>query len=392
MDNKYVLENSYQVNKESAQRYVNQNNLPEAKAALQKALKACIGLIECSVGSDKARYKANAQSIASLLEKINEKLASAEKTKSPVQSKPTTQNKSKSRKDGENDGEQEPPALTVAEALDQLNSLEGLGRVKDDVKKLVERLTVFKQRKEMGLPVPPISYHMVFLGNPGTGKTTVARIMASIYRALGVLSKGQLVETSRKDLVAEYIGQTAPKTQQKIDEALGGVLFVDEAYMLNGGSKNDFGQEAIDTILKAMEDNREDFVVIVAGYDDLMKSFIDSNPGLSSRFNNNIKFADYTGEEMFNIFNIYCKKSAYVLSPECDKMLREYLNGIYAKHDRAFGNARGVRNVFEEVVKAQAHRVWELGGKCSKQTLTEILPEDIRDGIKSYEMNKLDKK
>ena len=241
--------------------------------------------------------------------------------------------------------------------LAELDALVGLTEVKKDVRSMMNLIRVRKLRVEAGLPVPPMSMHLVFMGNPGTGKTTVARLVGSLYAAIGALSKGQLVEVDRSGLVAGYVGQTALKTQQVIESALGGVLFVDEAYSLSEGGENDFGREAIDTLLKAMEDHRDDLVVIVAGYTGPMEGFIDSNPGLQSRFNKYIYFPDYTGEELLAIFNGQVERAGYCLSDEAAEYAKGYFDALYAERDENFGNGRDVRNRFEDMVVRHANRV-----------------------------------
>jgi len=256
---------------------------------------------------------------------------------------------------------EEPPAEpgpTLEELLAQLDELCGLTKVKQDVKGLINLVKVRKLRQEAGLPVPPMSLHLVFMGNPGTGKTTVARLLAKIYHAVGVLSKGQLVEVDRSGLVAGFVGQTALKTQEAIEKALGGVLFVDEAYALaTQDNPNDFGREAIEVLLKGMEDHRDDLIVIVAGYTDLMGDFIHANPGLESRFNKYFYFEDYDGAQLAEIFRSMCKKNGYQLDEEADKAAAEAFRVMYDRRDENFGNARDVRNVFEAAVAAQANRV-----------------------------------
>ncbi len=250
--------------------------------------------------------------------------------------------------------------ISLEEAILRLNKLEGLSLVKSQVCDWIDQIKVFKMRKERGMSVPDMSYHLVFTGNPGTGKTTVARLMAQIYCALGILSEGHLVEVDRSDLVAGYVGQTAIKTREVLKKAYGGALFIDEAYSLAKGGGTDFGQEAVDTILKEMEDKRDNLVVIVAGYDDLMQNFIDSNPGLRSRFKNYIQFTDYTGKELYNIFLGMCNKSQYSVTSEAREALLAYFNDLYAKRDKNFGNGRDVRNVFENVITRQSKRVAKL--------------------------------
>ena len=266
-------------------------------------------------------------------------------------------------------------AETIEELLEQLNSLTGLTTVKDEIKKLVSQTKVFKMRQAQGLPNPGMSYHLVFTGNPGTGKTTVARLVAKIYKALGILDKGQLIETDRSGLVGGYVGQTALKTKEVINKALGGVLFIDEAYSLKPAddSGNDFGQEAIDTILKAMEDNRDNLVVIAAGYDREMERFIFSNPGLKSRFKTFIHFEDYTGPELYEIFVRQCEKFNYILTEKAKARLQEYFEDLYATRGYDFANGRDVRNLFERVVTLQSQRVSakENASKTYLQTIGE---------------------
>lgn len=253
----------------------------------------------------------------------------------------------------------------------ELNSLIGLEEVKKDVDSLVNLVKVRALRKERGLKCPDMSLHLVFSGNPGTGKTTVARIIGKIFNALGLLSKGHLVEVDRSGLVAGYVGQTAIKTQEVVQKALGGVLFIDEAYSLTPeNADKDFGQEAIDTILKAMEDHRDDFVVIVAGYASLMPRFIDSNPGLKSRFNKYLFFADYNGQQLYDIFLGRVKSNDYRLDDQAAQAIKEHLEELYEDRDQNFGNARDVRNLFERIVANQANRVAALSSPTDEDILT----------------------
>lgn len=280
--------------------------------------------------------------------------------------------------------EKEEPKPSFEELMEQLNSLVGLEDVKKDIKNLVNLMKVRKLRQENELPVPPMSLHMVFLGNPGTGKTTVARLISGLYASIGVLSKGQLVEVDRSGLVAGYVGQTALKTQDVIKSALGGVLFIDEAYSLSSGGENDFGREAIETILKAMEDNRDDLVVIVAGYTGPMEKFLSSNPGLQSRFNKYFNFPDYKGEELMEIFRIRCKKNSYELTEEAEKAAKELFDSLYENRDDNFGNGRDVRNIFEDMIVRQSNRVAAMESP-SKEDLMAVLPEDLKEAEEKEE-------
>ena len=270
--------------------------------------------------------------------------------------------------------EEIPPKEKIEDLLAELDSYVGMDAIKEEVRSLINMVQVYKLRRENDLPTTDMSLHMVFSGNPGTGKTTVARIMARIYHSLDILSKGQLVEVDRSGLVAGYVGQTALKTQKVIEKAMGGVLFIDEAYALNGKSENDFGQEAIDTILKAMEDHRDDLVVIVAGYTELMDRFIHSNPGLESRFNRFLMFEDYTPEQMVAIFKMQCKKGCYVLAEGTEELVRDFISEESA--DDSFGNARGVRNLFEHILVAQNNRLAKME-QVTREDLMQILPDDV---------------
>ena len=268
---------------------------------------------------------------------------------------------------------------TLEELLAELDGLCGLEQVKQDVKSLINLVKVRRLREEAGLPVPPMSLHLVFLGNPGTGKTTVARLLARLYHAIGVLPKGQLVEVDRSGLVAGFVGQTALKTQEVIQKAIGGVLFIDEAYALvNQDNGNDFGREVIEVLLKNMEDHRKDLVVIVAGYSQLMEKFIHSNPGLESRFNKYFYFEDYDGAQLFTILQSMCVKNGYVLTPEGEALARRELMALYEDRDENFGNARDVRNLFEQAVARQSDRVARLEAPTREQ-LMELRPEDLAE-------------
>jgi SpoVK/Ycf46/Vps4 family AAA+-type ATPase len=261
--------------------------------------------------------------------------------------------------------------------MQALDALIGLGSVKEEVRKLASFIKIQGKRKSSGLAEVPISYHCVFTGNPGTGKTTVARILADIYRELGIVKSGHLVETDRSGLVAEYVGQTAIKTNKVIDSAIGGVLFIDEAYSLAGNAGIDYGAEAIATLLKRLEDDRNRFIVILAGYTDEMQNFIDSNPGLRSRFNRYIHFPDYSAAELAEIFLQKSMNCQY----RCTHDLKAALEGIMAQallcKDRNFGNGRYVRNLFENAVQRQALRLSAVA-PLTAEMLEELTLDDLR--------------
>lgn len=262
-------------------------------------------------------------------------------------------------------------------AQEQLAQLVGLDSVKEEVTRLSNFIKIMKIREKQGLPVTPMSYHCVFTGNPGTGKTTVARILAQIYSEMGLLTKGHLVETDRSGLVAEYVGQTAVKTNKIIDSALDGVLFIDEAYSLVAGSKEDFGTEAISTLLKRMEDDRDRLVVILAGYGNEMKQFIDTNPGLQSRFNRYIHFPDYNAKDLLEIYKRNLSKHKYELEPGAESCMAALFEYAVAHKDKNFGNARFVRNLFEKTLENQAMRLSSIG-KLTDAMLCTITLEDVR--------------
>jgi hypothetical protein len=272
--------------------------------------------------------------------------------------------------------EELPPPRPLEELLAELDALVGLERVKADVRQLINFLKVQKLREEQGLKSLPASRHLVFYGNPGTGKTTVARLVSQIYRTLGVLRRGHLVETDRAGLVAGYVGQTAMKVRDAVRGALGGVLFIDEAYALTSGGANDFGQEAVETLLKMMEDHRDDLVVIVAGYTGKMRDFLDSNPGLRSRFNKRLRFDDYGVEQLTHIFEGFCARADFKLTEGAEKELASVFNVLTASRDETFGNARAARNLFEATLSKQANRLVSLP-KVDRETLSTIELSDV---------------
>ena len=277
---------------------------------------------------------------------------------------------------------------SVDDILKELNELTGLSNIKQDILNLINYLKVENLRRQQNLNTQPLSLHAVFQGPPGTGKTTVARLLGRIYKSLGLLPKGHVVEVSRNDLVGEYIGQTGPKTQKVIDSAMHGVLFVDEAYSLNppGNAGNDFGREALETLLIRMENDRDKFVVILAGYTDEMKALIETNPGLKHRFNRYFSFSDYQPDELFEIFETMCHKRNMLLDPEAESALIGFFIDAYEVKDKHFGNARFVRNFLENIVRAQSERLAKMSD-IPQNALQTIILEDVDTVIKSAKPN-----
>ena len=278
---------------------------------------------------------------------------------------------------------EEVPKEKLEDLLAELNGYIGLDTVKEEVDQLVHWIQMQQLRKEHDLPTSDLSLHMVFSGNPGTGKTTIARFLSKIFHSLGILSKGQLVEVDRGDMVAGYVGQTAIKTKEVIDKAMGGVLFIDEAYALTNRGENDYGAEAVDTLLKAMEDHRDDLIVIVAGYIEPMQRFLHSNPGLESRFNRFIDFPDYTLDELMGIFDLRMDKAGYTMDDEARAALRQLID-IERVDVKGFGNARGVRNLFETIIARQADRLGETEGEITREMLMALTVADVT-GVREAE-------
>ena len=264
--------------------------------------------------------------------------------------------------------------------LAELDSLVGLDEVKRDVRVLASFIQVNNLRRDRGLKAPAISKHLVLTGNPGTGKTTVARLISRIYYSIGAIPKNNFVETSRAGLVAGYVGQTALKTQDVIEKAMGGVLFIDEAYSLVSDSKNDYGSEAIDTLISAMENNRDNLVVIVAGYEEPMQQFIGSNPGFSSRFNRYLHFKDYDSEELMSIFLKLCEENEYILQEQAESAIHKFLKNVYARRCKDFGNARTVRNIFEKIIAYQAERIISMDS-IDDDDLLELTLADVENAL-----------
>lgn len=283
--------------------------------------------------------------------------------------------------DGDPAMEENGVTSTLSDALDRLNALTGLKAVKDQVQDIVAFVQIQKARGELGVDTPKLSKHLVFTGNPGTGKTTVARIIGQIYYALGMLKTAEVIEVDRTGLVGGYVGQTALKTSEVIKRAIGGTLFIDEAYTLSTGGENDFGREAIETLLKAMEDRRDDLLVIVAGYTKEIEGFLTVNPGLRSRFATRIHFDDYTVDELMAIWDSQLVSFEYTISSDVQNNLKAQLHEHLARREPNFANARFMRNLFEKTVKAHARRV-SRSTNLDRAVLCRIQGEDIENAFK----------
>jgi SpoVK/Ycf46/Vps4 family AAA+-type ATPase len=283
----------------------------------------------------------------------------------PTSEKPSATIEAKKAKEGKKASPQTIESITA-----KLHSLVGLSAVKSEVETLINLARVFALRKQRKLPIPDVSFHLVFAGNPGTGKTTVARIVADVYGTLGLLTKGHLVEVDRSGLVGNFVGQTANKTKKVIDQARGGVLFIDEAYALAKASENDYGSEAIEVLLKSMEDYRDDLVVIVAGYTDRIAKFLESNPGLRSRFPRTLDFADYDVSDLCEIFRRKAVENRYVIADDGQIAMFDAVSAIWNRKGADFANAREVRNLFESAISAQANRVSALPNLSDSELMT----------------------
>ncbi len=317
-------------------------------------------------------FKGNSQ----VLEKLHQQLGtSIDSFKEPVEKQLINENKGTSINDDTINVLDEKVDLETC--MQELNQLIGLDEVKEEIRKLISFLEIQKQRETMKLSYAFLSLHIIFTGNPGTGKTTVARLVARIYKALGFLKKGHLVETDRSGLVGQYIGHTEAKTSEIVNKALDGVLFIDEAYSLAKSSQNDFGSEAIDTLVKRMEDYRDRLAVIVAGYSVEMKTFIESNPGLKSRFNTFINFDNYSAEDILKIFEIMCQANDYALAEEAKEKLKQYIESEIKVSGRTFGNGRFARNIFEKMLRNQALRLSEVKNPLTREDLITLIDKDV---------------
>lgn len=348
--------------------YVNKDGTPDLRYN-DNPKKAIVQYAQLSVPDYDVRYLISRNDLATVFVEQFLKLQNIKASKQNIEEKNILKEKDKKVKkvitkpqNSSND--------VIYDPMTALEHLIGLDTVKNEVKSLFNYVKVQKMRANSGLKTADVSYHCVFTGNPGTGKTTVARIIASVYKELGILKKGHLVETDRSGLVAEYVGQTAVKTNEIIDKALDGVLFIDEAYSLAQGGDMDFGREAIATLIKRMEDNRDRLVVILAGYTNEMRSFIDLNPGLQSRFNRYIDFPDYSAKDLTDIFMAKIKAEQYIISPDAEQKAKSLFLDAVSNKDKNFGNGRFVRNIFEKTLSLQADRLSTIDRPTKKQLQT----------------------
>jgi len=277
-------------------------------------------------------------------------------------------------------GDEQNSLKNAREILLELNSLVGLRSVKRLIEEIYSFVEIQKRRQKEKLASEPLGLHMIFKGNPGTGKTTVARILGKLFKEVGVLPKGHLVEVERADLVGEFIGHTAQKTRDQVKKALGGILFIDEAYSLARGGEKDFGKEAIDALVKGMEDHRDNLILILAGYQDEMNWFIETNPGLRSRFPIHISFPDYSNEELLAIADLMLQQRQYFLSNGAREEFRFVIEKEHKRHEHS-GNARLVRNLIERAIRRQAVRLLQKNGELSRDDLMIIKKEDLEGSI-----------